>query len=407
MIQDTMDPGPKLPLAGLRILDLSTLIAAPMASGLLADYGADVIKIELPDRDDPLRALPPHKDGEALWWKVTNRNKQGITLDIRKEAGKKIFESLVPKFDVLVENFRPGTLERYGLGPDVLHRLNPHLVILRVTGYGQTGPLSNRPGFARVLEAFSGFTSLCGDADRPPMHVGYPVADGVTGLFGAIGILTACYRRATTPDAPGEVIDLSLFESMFRMIEFLPIEHDQLGAVRERSGNRSQYAGPSNVYRTRDGRWFSMSASSQSIYERLARAIDRPELIEDPRFSTNPARVANADALDEILRQWFGARTLGEISQVLEQHQVSGGLVNTMADLCESAHVRDRQAIVQVDDPALGPVAMPGVVPKFRDAPGQVRSVGPSRGEHNAEFYQRELGLSADEVGSLRAAGVL
>ncbi|MCP1337167.1 CaiB/BaiF CoA transferase family protein [Futiania mangrovi] len=397
----------KAPLEGLKILDLSTLIAAPMASGLLADFGADVVKIELPDGQDALRDLAPHKDGEALWWKVTNRNKRGITLDIRKDEGKELFRRLIPQFDVLVENFRPGTLERYGFDPETLHALNPHLIILRVTGYGQTGPLSQRPGFARVLEAFSGFTNLCGDADRAPLHIGYPVGDGVTGLFGAIGILVACYRRAHTPDAPGEVIDLSLFESLFRMIEFLPIEYDQLGVVRQRSGNRSQYAGPSNVYRTRDDRWFSMSASAQSVFERLARTIGRADLIEDPRFATNAARVQNAEALDAILQGWFIERTLDEILGILEANDVSGGPINTIADLAASPHVKARESIVQVDDPVLGPVAMPGVVPKFRDAPGEVRSPGPAKGQHTDSFFADALGLEPGEIERLHAAGVI
>lgn len=402
-----MQTTPQAPLAGLRILDLSTLIAAPMASGLLADFGADVVKIELPDGHDALRDLPPHRDGEALWWKVTNRNKRGITLDIRKADGKAIFRRLIPRFDVLVENFRPGTLERYGFDPDTLLALNPHLIILRVSGYGQTGPLAQRPGFARVLEAFAGFTNLCGDPDRAPMHLGYPVGDGVTGLFGAIGILIACHRRAHNPGAPGEVIDLSLFESLFRMIEFLPIEYDQLGVVRQRSGNRSQYAGPSNVYRTKDDRWFSMSASAQSVFERLASAIGRADLVTDQRFETNMARVRNAEALDAILQGWFIERTLDDILEILEANDVAGGPINTIADIAASSHVQAREAIVRVDDPVFGSVAMPGVVPKFRAAPGAVKSVGPSKGQHTESFFREALGLAADELKRLHAAGVI
>ena len=396
-----------LPLSGIRILDISTIIAAPIASGLLADFGAEVIKVELPGVGDPLRALPPHKDGVPLWWKVTNRNKLGITLDLRKDDGKALFRQLIAKVDVLSENFRPGTLERYGLGPDVLKEINPELIILRVSGYGQTGPLAKRPGFARIAEAYAGFTSVSGTADRPPMHVGYPVADAVTGYFGAIGVLVALLRQKTDPTAKGEIVDCSLAESMLRLNDFLVIEYDQLNAIRERSGNRSQYAGPSNVYETKDGKWFSMSASAQTIWERLARAMGRDELIEDPRFVTNPDRVRNADALDEIIATWFAERTLDDALAVLEANDVSGGPVNDAKDVFESEHFRARDAIIEVDDAELGRVAMQNVFPRLVNAPGRVRSTGPGLGEHTDEVLSALLGLDDREIGKLREDGVI
>lgn len=395
------------PLAGLRILDLSTLIAAPMASTLLADFGAEVVKVELPGVADPLRELPPHKDGAPLWWKVTNRNKRGITLDVRKPDGHALLCRMAPKFDVLVENFRPGTLERYGLSPEFLHSLNPGLIILRLTGYGQTGPLSKQPGFARIAEAFSGFTNLCGDADRPPQHAGFPVADAVGGLFGALSILIACQRRNSDPDRPGEVIDLSLFEGMFRLLEFLPIEYQQLGVVRQRSGTRSQYAGPSGVYLTRDQRWFSMSTSSQSVFERLAAAIGRRDLLEDERFATNPARVRNADELDQTISAWFSRHTLAEVASIFEQYGVSGGLVNTIEDIFNSEHFKAREAIVHLEDRQLGSVAMTNVCPKMAISPGHVRSVGPDHGEHTRAVLSELLGIDDEEIDRLYALDVL
>ncbi len=397
----------RMPLEGIRILDISTIIAAPVASGLLADFGAEVIKVELPGVGDPLRALPPHKDGVPLWWKVTNRNKKGITLDLRKEEGKDLFRQLVAKSDVLTENFRPGTLERYGLGPDVLKELNPELILLRVSGYGQTGPLAKRPGFARIAEAYSGFTSICGTADRPPMHIGYPVADAVTGLFGAIGVLVALLDKKAGEEAGGEIIDCSLVESMLRLNEFMVIEYDQTGAVRQRSGNRSQYAGPSNVYETKDGKWFSMSASAQTVYERLARAIGRPDLIDDPRFATNPARVENADALDEVIGGWFATKTQDEILNLFEAEGVSGGPVNDAKDVFESEHFRDREAIIEVDDAELGTVAMQNVFPRLATAPGRVRSTGPRLGEHNEDVLGNLLGLDKAAIAALREKGVI
>jgi len=402
------DPTTRLPLDGMRILDLSTMIAAPMASSLLADFGADVVKIELPSgTGDGLRDLPPHKDGAPLWWKVTNRNKRGMTLDIRKDEGKELFRKLLPQFDVLVENFRPGTLDRYGFPYETLKRINPDLVVLRVSGYGQTGPMAPRPGFARIAEAFSGFTSLCGNPEGPPLHIGYPVADAVAGMFGAIGILVACYRQKTDPDANGEEIDVSLVESMLRMLEFSVIEVDQLGVARQRSGNRSQYAGPSNVYKTRDGRWFSMSASAQSVFSRLAHAIGRPDLLQNPDFATNPARVQNADALDEIVGGWISERTLDEIMAVLEEHGVSGGPVNDARDVYESDHLRVRGSIVDVADAELGSVAMQGVIPVMTEAPGRVRSTGPMHGEHSEDLLSSLLGLDAEEIAALRQKQVI
>ncbi len=395
------------PLHGLRILDISTMIAAPVASTLLADFGAEVVKVELPGVGDIMRQLPPHKNGVPLWWKVTNRNKKGMTLDLRMEEGKEIFRKLIPKFDVLTENFRPGTLDRYGFSRDVLKELNPDLIILRITGYGQTGPMASRPGFARIAEAYSGFTALCGTSDRPPMHIGYPIADGITGMFGAIGILIACFRQKTRKDAHGEEIDLSLVDSMLRMLEFSVIEYDQLGVVRERSGNRSQYAGPSNVYQTKDQRWFSMSASAQPVFERFARTLERPDIITDPNFSTNAARVRNAEALDAIVSPWIESRTLDEIMEIFDRDGISGGPVNDARDVFESEHLRERDSFVEVEDSELGIVTMQNVIPKMSQAPGKVHSTGPALGQDNEEILSSMLGLSVEEIDVLREKGVI
>jgi len=407
MTSETPPPAARLPLEGLRILDISTIIAGPVASTLLGDFGAEVIKVELPGVGDPLRALPPHKDGVPLWWKVTNRNKLGMTIDLRKDDGKDLFRQLIPKVDVLTENFRPGTLERYGFSKAVLKELNPDLIVLRVTGYGQTGPLSHRPGFARIAEAYAGFTSVCGTADGPPLHVGYPVADAVTGFFGAIGVLVACYRQRNDPEAHGEEVDVSLVESMLRLNEFLVIEYDQLGISRERSGNRSQYAGPSNIYETKDGKWFSMSASAQTVFERLAHAIGRSDLIDNPAYATNPARVRNADDLDMIVGGWFLEHTQDEALAILDEFDVSGGPVNDARAVFESEHFRARNAIIEIEDRELGTVAMQGVVPVLREAPGQVRRTGPMMGEHNDEILSALLGLDEQEISELRAKHVI
>ena len=396
-----------MPLEGLRILDLATVIAGPLSSALLADFGADVVKIELPNGGDGVRALPPFKNGVALWGKVTNRNKRGITLDIRTPEGLEILKQMLPKFDVLVENFRPGTLAKWGLPIEEIRRINPDLTVLRVSGFGQTGPRARDAGFARVAEAMSGLTTLCGESDRSPLHLGYPIADGITGVFGAFSIMMALYRRLNDPAARGEEIDLSLYESMHRILEFLVIEYDQLGAVRERSGNRSQYAVPSGVYRTDDNRWVSVACSTQSVFERMAEAMDRADLIDDARFRTNADRVTNADAIEEIVTAWFAANEFPNVSQLLSEKGVAFSLVFTAKDAFEDPHYAARENIVEVEDSELGTIRMQGIVPKLRDAPGAVRRAGPALGQHNAEVYEELLDLSADEISTLKEKGIV
>ena len=395
------------PFAGVRILDISTVVAGPWAATLLADLGAEVLKVELPGSGDALRALAPHKAGVPLWWKATNRNKAGITLDVRQPEGKALFERLLPRYDVLVENFRPGTLDRWGLGGARLLELQPKLIVLRLTGYGQTGPYRNRPGFARIFEAMSGFTNLCGEADGPPLHLGFPIADAIAGLFGALGIAAALYERQRAPAHAGQEIDCSLFESMFRVLDFLPIEFDQLGIVRSRSGNRSQYAAPGNVYRTRDGHWASIAASTQSIYERLCRALGRGDLVDDPRFASNPARVAHRDALDEIIAAEVAKHTIQALRALLDDHEVGFSPVYTIEDVFADPQVAAREAIVTVDDDELGPVRMQGVVPRFSRTPGRVVRAGPALGENNDDVYRDVLGLSPADIEGLRARRVI
>lgn len=395
------------PLAGLRILDLSTMIAAPVAATFLADLGADVVKVELPGQGDPFRGLPPHKEGVPLWWKVTNRNKRGITLDVRKAAGRDLFERLLPHFDVLVENFRPGTLDKWGLDKDFLWRVKPGLTILRVSGFGQTGPYRGKPGFARVFEALSGFTSLCGQPDGPPLHVGFPIGDSIAGLFGAIGILSALYRRALDPEAPGEEIDLAATEAVFRLLDFLAIEHDQLGVVRGRSGNLSEYTAPSNIYRTGDGHWASIAASTQNIFERLAHAMGRPDLLSDPRFATNEQRVRHREAIDRIVGQWAASKRLDELREALDSAAVVFSPVYTIEDVVRDPQVAAREGIVSVHDSQLGDIRMQNVVPRFASGQGVIERAGPALGEHNDEIYGALLGIPEFERDRLRADGVI
>lgn len=394
------------PLAGLRVLDLSTVVAGPFAAALLADYGADVIKVEMPGAGDALRALAPHKDGVPLWWKVTNRNKRGITLDLRKREGRDLLARLVRDRDVLIENFRPGTLDRWGITRAWLQDINPRLTILRVSGFGQTGPYRNRPGFARVFEAMSGFTRMCGEEGGTPLHLGYPISDAIGGLFGAIGVLAALYRLKEDPGSIGQEIDCSMTEAMLRTLDFLAIEYDQLGAVRTASGNRSQYAAPGNIYRTGDGKWASIAASTQSIFERLCAALELGHLLEDPRFVDNPARVRNRDAIDAIVGDAVARFTLAELRERLDAHEVGFSPIYDASDVFADPQFASREAIVRVPDSELGEVRMQCVVPRFSDTPGAVRHAGPALGEHNESVYEA-LGLERAEIERLRAAGVI
>jgi crotonobetainyl-CoA:carnitine CoA-transferase CaiB-like acyl-CoA transferase len=394
------------PLAGLRVLDISTVVAGPFASTLLADLGADVLKAEMPGEGDALRRLAPHKDGVPLWWKVTNRNKKGITLDLRKADGKALLGRLVAEHDVLVENFRTGTLDEWGITRAWLQAINPRLTILRITGFGQTGPYRSKPGFARVFEAMSGFTRMCGEEGGTPLHLGYPISDAIGGLFGAIGVLAELFRLKHDPAVVGQEIDCSVTEAMMRTLDFLAIEYDQLSTVRTSSGNRSQYAAPGNIYATSDGKWASIAASTQSIFERFCAALELQHLLADPRFLDNPLRVKNWRAIDAIVSQAISRLTLDELGARLLTHQVGFSPIYDASDIFADPHFIAREAIVTVPDHELGAVRMQCVVPRFSETPVSVRCAGPSLGQHNDEVYGA-LGLTTHEIERLRKAGAI
>jgi crotonobetainyl-CoA:carnitine CoA-transferase CaiB-like acyl-CoA transferase len=403
MNSKTANPGS---LAGVRILDMATVLAAPSGATLCADQGADVVKLELPDGSDALRHMQPIKDGSPLWWKVANRGKRGITLDVRKPQGREIFLSMLPHFDVLVENFRSGSMDRWGLDIATLHKANPRLIVVRLTGFGQTGPYRTRAGFARVFEAMSGFTNLTGEAGGSPLHSNFPVGDAVAGVFCAFSIAAEVARLRGDPEAAGVEVDLSATEALFRLLDPLPVEHEQLDQVRCAVGNRTSYTAPSNMYRSRDGVYFSLVASSQAIYVRLCDAVGRPEWVSDPRYETLPRRVRNMDELDEGFMRWFGERTYTEISAQLERHEVPFCKVYDIRDIEADPHFQARQAIIRLPDPDHGSLPAPCIVPRIvgRDMP--IPRSGPAVGEHNAEVYA-EFGLSAADLAELRAQNVI
>ena len=395
------------PLAGLKVLDITNVIAGPFAAAMLGDFGAEVVKAELPGAGDALRALAPHKDGKPLLWKAVNRNKRAITLDLRKPEGQALFRRLLPKFDVLVENYRPGTLDKWGLGKEALWALQPKLVILRVTGFGQTGPYAGYAGFARLFEAYSGLAYITRAAGDPPMHPGYPIGDPISGVFGAFGILAALMHQAKHPEAPGQEIDLSCTEAMLRLLEVLPIEWDQLGQVHEPVGNGNAYVSPSGMFRAGDGAWLSFTAATQNVFERLCRLIGREDLLADPNYATNPQRMRHQSELNAIVAAWIAARPAAEAVRALSEAGVAVAPVYSNEDVMNDPHFRARQAITRVADADFGSVAVPCVVPRLSATPGEARTAGPAAGAHNAEIYGGWLGLPEAEQDALRRAGVI
>jgi crotonobetainyl-CoA:carnitine CoA-transferase CaiB-like acyl-CoA transferase len=396
-------PNHGYPLQGVRILDMATVLAAPFAATLCGDMGAEVVKLELPQGNDPLRGLAPVHEGHALFWKTANRGKKGISLDVRQPAGRELFLRLIEGFDVLVENFRTGTLDGWGLDLGTLHAHNPRLIVLRLTGFGQTGPYARRPGFARIFEAMSGFTHLSGEADGPPQHMNYPLGDAIAGLFGAFAISTALAERNAQPreQQQGVEIDLSATEALLRLLDPLAAELKFGGVVRERSGSRASYTAPSNVYRTADGAWITLVGSSDPTFVRLCRAMDRPELASDASFSTNIERTRHHLAIDEIVSAWCASLPLAALSARLDREEVPFSKVYSIADVVADPHLQARSAMLQLQDPVLGAIPAPAAVPRFVGRTPVQPGVGPETGQDNAEIYA-QLGLTESDLQRLR-----
>ena len=403
------------PLQGMKVLDLSIIVAGGTASSLLADFGADVVKVERPGSGDPLRNWGPFANGVSLWWKVHSRNKQSLTLDLGNAEGQALLLELAKQADMLIEGFRPGTLERWNIGPEQLHEKNPGLVILRYSGFGQTGPYRDRPGFGTIAECMSGYIAMTGFPETPPVLPPIPLADEIAGVFGAMAGMMALYRREVVGSSAetaggqrtGQVIDLSLFEPLFRLcIPHIPM-YDLLGIVRERVGNDFPDAAPRSLYQTGDNRWLGLSATSQSTWEALAHAMGLSDYITDPRFADNAARLENKDSLNEILQQWLGSRPMDEI---LNNLVPAGGVVGPVygsAQIVNDPHYQDRDDVVEVEDPEIGTTLMPGIIPKFSDTPGAVEHAGPRLGEHNAQVLGAWLGYDAPAIAELADKGII
>ena len=391
------------PLDGLRVLDLSRVVAGNALTALLADFGAEVIKVETPGRGDDLRNW--RVNGVSTYWKVYGRNKKSLTLNLRAAAGRALLLRLVETADALVENFRPGRLEEMGLGPDRLLEANPKLIVVRVTGWGQDGPFKHKPGFGSLVEAMSGFAAMNGFEDRPPVLPPLAMADMIAGLYGASATLVAL-RNVEVKGGRGQVIDLPLFDPIFSILGPMAANFKLTDTVNPRVGSRSNTTAPRNVYATSDGGWAALSASTQGMFERLLRAIGRPDVIDDPRFKTNADRVKNVAALDEIVGGWIGARTLDENLAFFEDAGVTVGPVCDIADLVEHPYLSERGILVELPDDEMGSVPMHTVVPRLSDTPGAIRRPAPTLGEHTAEILAA-LDIGADEVARMADEGVV
>lgn len=388
-------------LQDVRILDLSTVIAAPFAATLCADLGATVTKIELPDGSDALRGLAPTTPEHALYWKTVNRGKKGITLDVRTAQGKELFLKAIQKTDVLVENFRTSTLDRWGFSLNTLLTANPNLIILRLTGFGQTGPYAERPGFARIFEAMSGLTNLIGTPESGPQHPNLPIGDLIAGLFGAFSISSAIASLRRDPSQGGFEIDLSATEALFRLLDPLAVEHSLLGINRTHVGNRASYTTPSNMYKSIDGKWVTVVASSDAIFKRLCTAINRPEWISNPNYSSNPNRCLNANEIDQGIAQWFASNTFTDISKIFDESGIPYTKVYDILDVLNDPQVIARKGIIDLLDADLGTIPAPCRVPRIPGIADTSIKTGPNTGEDNLSFY-KDLGLSENEISELQ-----
>jgi crotonobetainyl-CoA:carnitine CoA-transferase CaiB-like acyl-CoA transferase len=387
------------------VIDAGVLFAGPVIGTLLADFGADVVKIEHP-KGDALRTLGWQKDGVSLWWAFVSRNKRLVSIDLGEPEGAQLLKELIGTADVFIESFRPGTLERWGIAPDVLHAINPRLVIVRTSGFGQTGPYSPRPGFGTVAESISGFAHINGQPDGPPTLPPFALGDGVASLFGTFATMFALWHREQHR-APGQVIDLAIYEPLFWLLGPQSLVYDQLGIVQNRMGSSTDWTAPRNAYRASDGRWLGLSASSQSIAERVMRLVGHPEVVTEPWFADHAGRVEHQQDLDEYIGVWIAQRTSDEVIAAFEAEQAVIGPIYSIADIVKDPQFLARETVTVVDDPRLGPTRVQNAIPRLVDTPGKVRHLGGDMGQHNREILGGELGHSDVELERLRSAGVI
>lgn len=394
------------PLADIRVIELGTLLAGPFCGQLLGDMGAEVIKVEAPGMGDPMRVWGQEKaHGKSLWWPVVARNKKSVTINLRVAAGQKLVRRLIEGADIVLENFRPGTMERWNLGYEALREINPGIIMVRVSGQGQYGPYAKRAGYGSIGEAMGGLRYVVGDPSTPPSRVGISIGDSLAATHATIGALAALHHRERTGE--GQVVDSAIYEAVLAMMESLVTEYDQTGYIRERTGAILPNVAPSNVYPTADGKMILIAANQDTVFRRLVAAMDRPELAEDQRYATHAARGQRQQELDELISAWTRTRTAAELVELMEEHGVPVGKIYRAPDMLEDSHFKAREAIVRVAHPEFGELAMQNVVPKLSRTPGSIRTAGPELGEHNRAVFIDELGLSEDEFRSYAESGII
>ncbi|WP_111718856.1 CaiB/BaiF CoA-transferase family protein [Homoserinimonas sp. OAct 916] len=401
-----MSSSPSLPLDDLRVVELGSLLAGPFCGQLLGDFGAEIIKVEDPGKGDPMRQWGRERPyGTSLWWPVVARNKKSVTADLRSEAGQDLVRRLIAEADVLVENFRPGTLERWGLSPEKLWELNPKLIITRVTGYGQTGPYAARAGFGAIGEAMGGIRYITGEPDRPPARVGVSLGDALAALFATLGTLVAVHER--TRSGRGQIVDSAIYEAVLAMMESLIPEWQVAGYERQRTGATLPNIAPSNVYPTEDGEMVLIAGNQDTVFKRLAEAMGQPELAADDRYATHVARGSRMEELDGIIAEWTVTLPADELLERLHAGGVPAGRIFRAKDMLADPHFAAREAIVKMTHPQLGDFKLQNVFPRLTETPGSVRSLGPDLGAHNKEIYQGILGLDDETMASLHTSGVI
>jgi crotonobetainyl-CoA:carnitine CoA-transferase CaiB-like acyl-CoA transferase len=401
-----MDNELSAPLVGLRVIDASTIFAGPLCCQILGDFGADVIKIEHPVTGDGMRGHGHQKNGVSLWWKEISRNKRTMGLDLSAPEGAQVFLKLVATADVVVENFRPGTLEKWGIGPDVLLELNPRLILLRLTGFGQVGPYSKRPGFGTLAEAMSGFAHMTGAAEGPPTLPSFGLADGICGIAASSAVLMALRHRDVNSGV-GQVIDLNILEPIMAVMGPAPTVYQQTGVIEGRHGNRSTNSAPRNTYRTKDDSWVAVSASAQQIANRVMRLVGHPELIDEPWFATGQGRSEHVELIDQYVGEWIAARSRDEVLRAFTEAEAAIAPIYDARDIVEDVHIRQTEMLTEVPDGELGPVLMHNVMWRMSQSPGRIRFTGRSLGADTDEILSGDLGLSLSEVERLRDVGAV
>lgn len=395
------------PLKGLRILEMGQLLAGPFASVLLAWFGAEVIKIEPPGIGDPLRTWREVHNGTALWWYILGRNKKCVTLNLRDPKGQEIARKLARESDVLLENFKPGTMEKWGLGFDQLQAINPRIIMVRVSGWGQSGPYGHKPGYASVAEGVGGLRYITGFPDRAPARPNLSLGDSLAGLHAALGLLMAIYHRDVHGTGKGQVVDVAIYESVFNMMESMVPEFDLFGLIRERQGSKLTGIAPTNTYLCQDGNYIIIGGNGDSIFKRLMTAAGRPDMAESPRFAHNNDRVAHEEEIDQAISDWTRQRSYNEVLTALEQAGVPAGPIYSIADIMRDPHFQARGMFESVELPDGTPVKLPTFAPKLSDTPGRTEWIGPRLGEHNEEIYCGRLGMNRSELEDLTERGVI